>query len=153
MWDTSRSFLELTEDFMANYYKDAGEAMLELYEMIRDQNATYVATVDPGSATADGVIYKTDLYPRAFVERMDDQIQKALDAIAHLEDTDPEQYELLKARIMKENLSNVYLKMTLYRDSYSETEIRQMEEDWNTYIAYWNITKGGEGNVLPDLFG
>lgn len=153
MWDTSRSFLELTEDFMANYYKDAGDAMLELYEMIRDRNATYVAVTDPGSATPDGVIYKTDLYPRAFVERMDDQIEKALSAIEHLKDSDPEQYELLKARIMKEYLSNIYLKMALYEDSYSETEIRQMEKDWNTYIAYWNITKGGEGNGLPDLFG
>jgi hypothetical protein len=42
--------------------------------------------------------------------------------------------------------------MILYRDSYSETEIRQMQQEWETYIRYWNITRGGEGNALPDLF-
>lgn len=152
MWDTSRSFEALVTDFMQHYYKDAAEPMQELYDMIVDQNAYYLNVLDPGSGTADGITYNTTCYPKAFVEKMDQQIQLALEAIEPLAESDPEQYEVLKARIMKEYLSNIYLKMVLYKDFYSETEIAEMEEIWFTYTAYWNITKGGEGNALPEIF-
>ena len=138
--------------FITNYYKDAAPAMQNLFDMIRDQNAYFLGAKNPGFATANGVIYDTELYPRPFVEKMDEQIFAALDAIAHLENTDPEQYELLKARIMKEYLSNIYLKMSLYKNAYSETEIEEMRQIWNQYIAYWDITKGGEGNGLTNIF-
>jgi len=152
MWDTSLNFNDLAADFITHYYKDAAPAMQNLFDMIGDQNAYFLGAKDPGFATANGVVYDTELYPRPFVEKMDEQIFAALDAIAHLENTDPEQYELLKARIMKEYLSNIYLKMSLYKNAYSETEIEEMRQIWNKYIAYWDITKGGEGNGLTNIF-
>ena len=152
MWDTSRSFDALASDFIDHYYKDAADAMQELYDMLVDQNAYYLAVEDPGSGVATGITYNTTCYPRAFLEKMDQQIDMALEAIAHLEETDPEQYELLKARIMKEYLSNIYLKMVLYKDLYTESEIEEMEEIWNYYTEYWNITRGAEGKTLPDIF-
>lgn len=153
MWDTSLNTQELAADFIDHYYKDAADAMQTLFDMIVEQNAWYLAVEDPGSGVATGLTYNTTCYPRAFVEKMDAQIFAALDAIAHLESSDPEQYELLKARIMKEYLSNIYLKMVLYRDFYTESEVNEMKELWNEYIAYWNIKKGGEGADLTNIFG
>lgn len=152
MWDTSLNTQELAADFIDHYYKDGADAMQTLFDMIVEQNAWFLATEDPGSGVATGLTYNTTCYPRAFVEKMDAQIFAAMDAIAHLESSDPEQYELLKARIMKEYLSNIYLKMVLYRDFYTESEVGEMEEIWNRYIAYWNIKKGGEGADLPNIF-
>ena len=152
MWDTSLNFDDLAADFITHYYKDAAPAMQTLFDMISDQNAYFLGAKDPGFATTNGVIYDTELYPRPFVEKMDEQIFAALDAIAHLESTNPEQYELLKARIMKEYLSNIYLKVTLYKSAYTENELEEMRQIWNYYIAYWNITKGGEGNDVADIF-
>lgn len=152
MWDTTLNFNDLASDFIDHYYKDAAEAMQTLFDMITDQNAYHIGVNNPGGATPDGILYDTELYPRAFVEKMDEQIFAAMDAIAYLESTDPEQYQLLKARIMKEYLSNIYLKMSLYKNAYSESEIEEMRQIWNEYIAYWNITKGGEGNDLGDIF-
>ena len=152
MWDTSLNTQELAADFIDHYYKDASDAMQTLFDMIVEQNAWYLAVEDPGSGVATGLTYNTTCYPRAFVEKMDAQIFAAMDAIAHLESSDPEQYELLKARIMKEYLSNIYLKMVLYRDFYTESEISAMKEIWNEYISYWNIKKGGEGADLSDIF-
>ena len=153
MWDTSLNTQELAADFIDHYYKDAADAMQTLFDMIVEQNAWYLAVEDPGSGVATGLTYNTTCYPRAFVEKMDAQIFAALDAIAYLESTDAEQYELLKARIMKEYLSNIYLKMVLYRDFYTESEVNEMKELWNEYIAFWNIKKGGEGADLTNIFG
>lgn len=152
MWDTSLNTQELAADFIDHYYKDASDAMQTLFDMIVEQNAWYLAVEDPGSGVATGLTYNTTCYPRAFVEKMDAQIFAAMDAIAHLEGSDPEQYELLKARIMKEYISNIYLKMVLYKDFYTESEINEMEEIWTYYTDYWQIKRGGEGAALPDLF-
>ena len=43
--------------------------------------------------------------------------------------------------------------MVLYRDFYTESEVNEMKELWNEYIAYWNIKKGGEGADLTNIFG
>lgn len=153
MWDTSLNTQELAADFINHYYKDAADAMQTLFDMIVEQNAYYLAVEDPGSGVATGLTYNTACYPRAFVEKMDQQIDMAMEAIAHLQESDPEKYELLKARIMKEYLSNIYLKMVLYKDFYSETEVSEMEAIWNYYTQYWDIRKGGEGADLPNLFG
>ena len=152
MWDTSLNTQELAADFIDHYYKDAAEPMQKLFDMIVDQNAWYLAVKDPGSGVATGITYNTTCYPRAFVEKMDEQIFAAMDAIAHLENEDPEQYALLKARIMKEYLSNIYLKMVMYKDSYTESEVDEMEQIWFTYTQYWHLTRGGEGNGLPEIF-
>lgn len=152
MWDTGLNTQELAADFIDHYYKDASDAMQTLFDMIVEQNAWFLAVEDPGSGVATGLTYNTTCYPRAFVEKMDAQIFAAMDAIAHLESTDAEQYALLKARIMKEYLSNIYLKMVLYKDFYTESEINEMEEIWYTYTQYWNLKCGGEGAGLPQLF-
>lgn len=152
MWDTSLNTQELAADFITHYYKDAAEPMQKLFDMIVDQNAWYLAVKDPGCGGVTGITYNTTCYPRAFVEKMDAQIFAAMEAIAPLEETDPEQYELLKARIMKEYLSNIYLKVALYKDSYTQSEVDEMEEIWDTYIAYWDIRSGGEGQPLSDIF-
>lgn len=152
MWDTSLSFDELAADFIKNYYKDAAEPMQELFELIDDRYAYYAAVVDPGVGTPDGVMYTTELWTKGLIDQMDRCIMESMDAIAHLEESDPEQYALLKARIMKEYLSNIYLKVVLYKDFYTDSEIAEMKQIWDEYIAYWNITKGGEGRDLFDIF-
>ena len=53
---------------------------------------------------------------------------------------------------MKEYLSNIYLKVALYKDFYTDSEIAEMKEIWEYYLAYWNISKGGEGYAVTDIF-
>lgn len=152
MWDTSLNFETLASDFIDHYYKDASDAMQELYDMIVDQNAWYLAVEDPGSGVATGLTYNTTCYPRAFVEKMDAQIDKAMAAIDPLKSSNPEQYELLKARIMKEYLSNIYLKMILYKDFYTQSQINEMKQIWDQYTKYWKLKNIGEGAPLTDIF-
>lgn len=152
MWDVEQNYDDLTADFMQHYYKDAAENMQNLYEMLRDRFAWYFAAEDPGAGVITGITANTTLYPRNFVEKMDDEIRQALEAIEPLKESNSEQYELLKARIMKEYLSNIYIKMSMYKDYYTEEEIGEMKEVWDYYTTYWNLTKGGEGKGLPNIF-
>ncbi len=152
MWNVDQSYDDLAADFIEHYYKDSAENMQNLYEMIRDRCAWYYSAEDPGAGVITGITANTTLYPRNFVEKMDDEINQALLAIEPLKESNAEQYELLKARIMKEYLSNIYLKMSMYKDYYTEEEIGEMKQTWEYYTEYWNLTKGGEGKGLPTLF-
>lgn len=152
MWDTDLSFNELAADFIDNYYKDGADAMQELFELITDRYAYVAAIQNPGIGSADAVLYDSEIYTRSFVSQMDRCIFDAMEAIAPLQETDAELYELLKARIMKEYLSNIYLKVVLYKDNYSDSEIAEMEQIWNQYTQYWDLTKGGEGRDLTNIF-
>lgn len=151
MWDVDRNYDELARDFIVHYYKDAAPSMQELYDMILDQNAYYATAIDIGMGTIQAYPTMTELYPLAFVEKMDEQIQNALASIEHYRDTDPEMFELLESRIMKEDLCVLYLKGVVYGDSYSEEEMAEIRETWNYYIDYFAMTKGGEGKPLPEF--
>lgn len=151
LWDVNRNYQDLAADFIVHYYKDAAEPMQEVFNMICDQNVYYNTAVDPGSSTIQAYPNLNKLYPRAFVEKLDEQMQKALAAIAQYEDTDAELYETLKTRIMKEYLCVIYLKATVYGDSYSAEELSEMRSTWNYYISYFGITNGGEGKPLPEF--
>lgn len=152
MWDTELNFNELAADFIDNYYKDGADAMQELFDLITDRYAYVAAIQNPGIGTVSAVLYDSEIYTRSFINQMDRCIFDAMDAIEHLRETDAEQYELLKARIMKEYLSNIYLKINLYKDNYSDSEIAEMEQIWDEYILYWDLKKGGEGQNLTDIF-
>ena len=75
-----------------------------------------------------------------------------MEKIAHYETSDPDFYYSLKARIMREYLSVIYLKITLTKSDLSDEEKERDKEIFKTYISYFNITRAGEGgNVLdPD---
>ena len=45
----------------------------------------------------------------------------------------------------------IYLKATVYGDDYSAEEMSEMRGIWKEYIAYFNITNGGEGQLLPEF--
>lgn len=151
MWDVNRNYQTLAADFITHYYKDAAENMQEVFDMLCDQNTYYVDAIDPGTGTIQAFPNLNKLYPRAFVEKLDEQMQQAFAAIEHYKDNDPELYETLKTRIMKEYLCVIYLKATVYGDDYSAEEMSEMRGIWKEYIAYFNITNGGEGQLLPEF--
>lgn len=151
MWDSERNFQELAADFIQHYYKDAAEPMQELFDMICERNAYYAAALDVGLGTINAYPTLTELYPRAFTERMEQIFKRALDAIEHYSEEDPALYQLLKDRIMKEYLCVIFLKCTVYGDYYTSEEMDEMRELWNEYITRFGITGGGEGRPLPEF--
>ena len=70
---------------------------------------------------------------------------------AHYRETDPEMYELLESRIMKEYLNVYYWQGMVYGDSYSEEELAEIREQWLYWTDYFQINAGSEGGVMPEF--
>ena len=152
MWDITKNYNDLAYDFMQHFYKDASEAMWEYYLEIRDRYAYYQTVVAPQSGNVGGDIANADLYSYEFVEKLADHIDNALAAIEPLQETNPEQYTLLKSRIKKEYLTVIYARMLLHKEFLTEEQISEMKVDWDFYINYFGITKCFEGGALDDIF-
>lgn len=151
MWNVNRSYRELAADFIRNYYKDAADSMQEIYDRILDQSAYYATAIDNGMGTIKAYPVVTELYPRAFVQQLDALYQNAFDSIAHYEADNPELYEELNYRIMKDYMTILYLKGVAYPDSYSEEEIANVRDIFKTYTTIFGTRGGGEGAPLPEF--
>ena len=153
MWNVNLSYDELAYDFINHFYKEASPQMKELYDFIRNRYAYYQTVVDPGSGMGSGSLINTNLYPLEFVRQEEIIINKAFEAIKGLEETDPDKYETLFNRIMKEYLPVIYMKVLLYSDYYSQEELAQMRETFYFYTSKFGITKIGEGISITGAIG
>lgn len=153
MWDTSRSYEALADDFMQHFYKDAYKDMKEMYELARDRYAYYQELVQQSTgAIGSSALASAEMYPYPLVRKLDDCIKNALEHIKHLETEDYSLYNTLKNRIMKEYISVLFLKLSYYSGYYSETEVNQMMDDFNFYTQLFGITHKGEGVPIGNLF-
>ena len=152
MWNVNINYDEYAYDFMHHFYKDAAPYMIHIYDTIRDRYAYYQTLVQQSTGNLSGDLRNSDLYPFSLVRQLNIDIDKALESISHLQESDYEIYITLKNRIMKEYLSVIYLKMILYRSNYSDEEVDEMLETFNYYIQLFGITKSGEGVDIINIF-
>ena len=153
MWDTSRNYEDLADDFLKHFYKDAYAPMKDIYERVRDRYAYYQTMVQKSTGDLTGDLCNSDLYPFGLVRQLDNDIKQALITIEPLKNEDLDLYDTLSDRVMKEYLSVIYLKMKLYRSNYTDTEVNEMIETFEYYIQKFGITKQGEGFDIEGIFG
>ena len=138
MMDTSLNVDELVKDFMAHYYKDAKDEIYEYYTLL---NTWYAYC--RGYLGMRGTIYfpldNNKYWPKSLVDEMSDILDKAKVKVEAMKTTDPENYEKVKDRVMHETISTIYIKMTQYREYYTQAEIDQMIADFEYYCHKLNI--------------
>ncbi|MBO6280312.1 MAG: DUF4838 domain-containing protein [Bacilli bacterium] len=158
MWDLSHDYEDLVKDFMSHYYKEAQDELFEYFETIRDRLAMY-HTSEYSSGTIYDDIENEIIYPFSVLRYFTSLFDSALVKIDKYKETNPSLYDVLKARIMKEYLSVIYLKMTLYgRDDIliSEAEKAEMKEIFSYYVSYFGLQKvfeGGSNIDVNSIFG
>jgi hypothetical protein len=152
LWDVSLNYDVLAYDFMQHFYKDASEYVWDYYQEIRDRYAYYQTVVAPQSGTISGGINSSELYTYEFTQKLASHLTKAFEAIEPLKASDPQTYTTLYNRLKKEWLTIIYVRVELYKEFFNDAEIAEMKTDWDFYTNYFGITKGGEGNALPDIF-
>jgi hypothetical protein len=151
LWDTSLTYDNLVNDFFAHYFKDAANAMRKYYDLTRNREAYYMNAVDQGLGGIYGSIGTSEMWTEDVVSALASTLDEALTAIAGKKDSDPTLYETLKNRIMKEYLTVIYLKLTLYSDRYSSEQIALLKKDFKTYTSLWNISRTVESGNLEGL--
>ena len=151
MWDLSLSYDDLVQNFMKAYYKDAADYMYEFYEIMRDRYTLYHSLINPGAGGIYGDVQNVQIWPQSVVDKMDKQFEAALLSIEKYQETDPQLYETLKARINKEKLMPLYLKLTLLQSYYSEEEYKEMKAEFKYYVNYFRLIESMEGHDFGDL--
>ena len=149
MWNINLGYDELVKDFMSHYYYEAADDLYEYYATVRDRLAEFHASnADGGSIYAS--IAGKNIYPYSVLRYFTTLFNQAMEKIAHYQEDDPDFYNVLKARIMREYLSVIFLKMTLAKAEISDEEKAEMKEIFMTYIGYFGITRTYEGGSLID---
>lgn len=152
MRNVELNYDDLAYDFIEHYYKDVAPQLKNFYDMLRNRYSYYQTLVNPSSGSTTGSIDNSELYPLTFVRQMDIVIKDAFKAIEKYKNVDPEYYNLLYLRIMKEYLEVIYLKVKLYSD-YFITEIDELKETFYFYATYFGISKVGEGIPIEGALG
>jgi hypothetical protein len=82
---------------------------------------------------------------------MDQAFDKAMASIEKYKSSDPELYETLKIRIMKERLSPIYIKLTILPSYYSESELAQLKSEFKYYVNLFKFSESLEGSGFGSL--
>ena len=151
MWDVTLSYDDLVRKFMKAYYKDAADNMYEFYMIMRDRYTYYHSMVKPGAGGIYGDVQTVDIWPQSVVSKMDVEFDAALASIEKYKTSNPELYAKLEARIMKERLMPIYLKLTLLSSYYSAEEYAEMKATFKYYVNYFRLAEMTEGHDFGDL--
>ena len=144
LWDTSKTYEELAKEFIQVYYKEASSTMQEFYDTLR----SWLTICLQEKGWAGGIyspIGDALFWPKEVVDQLDLILLKALDDLEPLKQSDPEKYEKLSYRIREERVMTLFLKLKHYRGYYTDTEFKQLLDEFSHLVVYFNLTLTGEG--------
>lgn len=150
MWNLELDYNELAKDFIDHYFYEASSDIYEYYQTIRDRLAEYHVTHNEGGGIYAN-ISNTDIYPYSVLRYCTKLFDQAMEKIDGYQSSNPDLYNTLKARIMREYLSVIYLKITLCKADLSQEEKAEMKEIFKTYTGYFSITRQNENGGVIDI--
>ena len=152
MWDISQDYDTLVRKFMVNYFREGAQAMYQYYTLIRNRYAYYqnIEVSNIGSIYSD--IGNSNLWSEPVVSALGDCIDEALKEIEVLRETDEALYTKVKNRIMKENISVLFMKLTHHASYYSNEEVAKMKADFKYYTTLFGVNATRENGSLAGLF-
>ena len=128
-WNVNENYRDITQRFFDNFYGAASETMKTLFD---EMCAT--ALYFKENMVAGGDCYapwdKPEYWTKGALTRWHGYLDKALEDILPLKDTDPESYERLYAHICYERLGINYLLCTLWSGSLSEEDYEKYKSEF-----------------------
>ena len=152
MWDVSQDYDTLVRKFMSHYFREGAQAMYQYYNLIRNRYAYYQGMVQESIGSIYSDVGNSKLWSEPVVSALGDCIDEALKAIEPIQATDAALYTKLKNRIMKENISVLFLKLSHHSSYYSGEEVAQMKADFNYYTTMFGVNATRENGSLDGLF-
>ena len=141
LWDVSKSYMDLANDFIDNYYKEAAPEMksylnflINWQTYLRDEKGLGAKCFDD----PDDAAY----WPVGVVEQLNDLLEKALEKIESIKDVDYEKYVTLHNRIEIEQIFPLYLKLKLHKGSYL-SEYTNLIDTFEVLVNRYSIYKIG----------
>ena len=146
LWDTSKNYDELVNEFMEHFYKDASADIRAYYDLTRMRYEQ--ASVLTGSSFTAGIysnIGDRAIWTEGVVNQIDKIFQSAYAKIEHYKTEDPEMYEKLFNRIKELELTQMYTKLKYYNSSYTQKELNALVDDFNFYAFKFDVNMVKEG--------
>lgn len=149
MWNINLNYDDLVKDFIKHYFYEASDEIYEYYQVIRDRLTQFHVEHNEGGSIYINIA-NSEIYPYSVLRYFTKLFETAMEKIDGYKDINPEFYNNLKARIMREYLSVIYLKITLAKAELSDEEKAEMKEIFKTYTGYFSITRANEGGAIID---
>lgn len=146
LWDTSKNYDDLVNEFIEHFYKDASAEIRMYYDLTRIRYEQ--ASVLHGTSYTSGIysnIGDSDIWTEGVVDQIDRIFKKAYEKIEHYKSEDLNMYDKLYNRIKELELTLIFTKLKYYTSSYTQKEINALVDDFNFYAFKFDINKVKEG--------
>ena len=147
LWDTSKNYDELANEFIEHFYKDAAKEIREYYDFTRMRYEQAEVLLNKTFTTIYANIGDKDIWTEGAVNAMDDIFTRAYQKIAHYQTEDPAMYTKLYNRIKELELTVIYTKLKNYSTNYTQAELNLLVDDFNYYVMKFDINCIKEGGV------
>ena len=153
MWNVRGDLDQLIENFFNNYYGEAAPAMKKMYSEYRSYMKYLYEVKNLGYYIHGAAQYATaEAWPYQRIQGFLSCIDEAFAAIEPLQSSDPDRYETLHTRILREEITYRYLELYIYPGTFStdaySAAINQLLLD--CYTA--GITEGAEPRFHCRIF-
>ncbi len=130
-FDVNVNYLELVNDFFANYYGEAGVPLKKMF----DEIGGWMDYLDETYEEVSGYCYcdvnaKAEFWPRNMLMRWMGYIDEAYEAVEKYKDTDPTRYATLKKHILQESLFPRYALLDFYSGTFTANELAEMRRSF-----------------------
>lgn len=152
-FNVNDNFKDITDDFFANYFKDAAAPMRQFFDELQ-AHLRYLETAYPGDV--NGNIYnpmeQVKLWPKGLLDHWLDLIDEAYATIEHYRTENTALYEVLESHIKLESIFPRFAVIRLYSGKYSAATLRKMREEFRDDCVTFNITMLRESTSLDTVF-
>lgn len=161
MYDTSLSYNDLCYDFIEHYYGPSGETFKEYFDFFRTYYE-YLAETKSINGSIWQEMSKAEYWPTEVVQQLMDYLDKCIEDIQPLKQTDYARWQLLNDRLRRERLTPIYMMfmfhmnelpkdkqveyladMKMYTQKYDILETQESKRDITTLIETWETQIGG----------
>ena len=154
LWDTSRNYDDLANEFMQHFYKDASVDIRAYYDLTRMRYEQAAVLNGKNFNTIYSNIGDREIWTEGVVDAIDQIFARAYEKIEHYKTDDPDMYVKLRDRIKELELTNIYTKLMYYTGNYTQSEVNALVDDYNYYILKYDVNRYREGstNATAGLF-
>ena len=147
-WNVNYNFDELVEKFFNAYYGPAADTMLQIF---KEQRARYAYNLEHEGLTVTrscyAILTKENYWPKNLLDRWVGLYEQALNAIAPLQYTDPDRFELYEKNIRMERLSIYWSMVKIHENKYAKDYMWEVKNECKDIAALAGIIKFAEGDA------
>lgn len=150
MWDPTKNYDELVDEFMEHFYKDAAPFMREYYDLIRMRYKQAQLLDGAQFSSIYSNIGSNKIWTLDFVSALDRLFDKAYSAINHYATEDRNTYAKLYDRLKEVEITLMYAKLSHYNNKFTQEELDLLIDEYKFYCNKYNIVQNAEsesGNI------